>query len=147
MDAEAAALLKENPCCTCRKEVLDEEQALLCDICEWWEHLKCIKECDRPTAQCYNVLTESASKSIVFTCSRCRCKGTLVRRFFQAEVVLKSTHVQRDVYEWLLQEKQQQIDNVFMERDSLQLENKELEMCLEDTRREIDSLKIDRSWE
>ena len=34
-DAEAAALLKENLCSTCKKEVLDEEEALLCDICEW----------------------------------------------------------------------------------------------------------------
>ena len=144
MDAEAAALLKENPCSTCKREVLDEEEALLCDICEWWEHLKCIKECDRPTAQCYNVLTESPSKSIVFTCSRCRRKGTLARRLFQAEVALENTHVQRDVYERLLQEKQQQIDNVSMERDALQLEKKELETCLEDARREIDSLKIDK---
>ena len=49
MDAEAAALLKENLCSTCKREVLDEKEALLCDICEWWEHLQCIKECDRPT--------------------------------------------------------------------------------------------------
>ena len=95
MDAEAAALLKENLCSTCKREVLVEEEALLCDICEWWEHLQCIKEYDRPTAQCYNVLTESPSKSIAFTCSRCRRKNTLARRLFQAEVVLKSTQVQR----------------------------------------------------
>ena len=144
MDTEAAVLLKENPCSTCKKEALDEEEALLCDICEWWEHLQCIKECDRPTTQCYNVLTESASKSIVFICLRCRRKGTLARRLFQAEVALKSTHIQRYVYERLLQEKQQQIDNMSMECNALQLEKKELETCLEDTRRETDSLKIDR---
>ena len=49
MNAEAAALLKKNPCSTCKREVLDEEEALLRDICEWWEHLQCIKVCDRPT--------------------------------------------------------------------------------------------------
>ena len=135
-----SSCVTENPCSTCKKEVLDEEEALLCDICEWWEHFKCIKECDRPTAQCYNVLTESPSKSIVFTCSRCRRKGTLARRLFQAEVALENTHVQRDVYERLLQEKQQQIDNVSMERDALQLEKKNWK----DARREIDSVKIDK---
>ena len=43
MDAEAAALLKENPCSTCKRKVIDEEEALLCDVCVWWEHLQCIK--------------------------------------------------------------------------------------------------------
>ena len=116
MDVEAALLLKENPCSTCKKEVLDEEQALLCDICEWWEHLQCIKVCERPTIQCYNVLTELPCKSIVFTCSRCRRKGTLARWLFHSEVALKSTQVQKDVYERLLQEKQQQVDHVFMDK-------------------------------
>ena len=36
------------------------------------------------------------------------------------------------MYERLLQEKHKQIDNVSMERVALQLEKKELEMCLED---------------
>ena len=121
---------------------ISREETLLCDVCEWWEHLQCIKGCDRPTAQCYNVLTESPSKSIVFICWRCRRKGTLTSRLFQAEVLLESTHLQRDVYERLLQERQQQIDNVSMERDALQLEKKELEIRLEDARQEIDSLKI-----
>ena len=77
-------------------------------------------------------------------CSRCRHKGTLACRLFQAEAALKSMQVQRDVYERLLQEKQQQIDNVSMEHDALPLEKKELETRLEDARREIDSLKIDK---
>ena len=38
------------------------------------------------------------------------------------------------MYEWLLREKQKQIDNVSMEHDALQLEKKELEMRLEDAR-------------
>ena len=43
MDAEAAALFKENPCSTCKRKGMDEEEALLCDICVWWEHLQCSK--------------------------------------------------------------------------------------------------------
>ena len=35
MDAEAAALLKENPCSTCKKEVLEDQEVLLYDLCEW----------------------------------------------------------------------------------------------------------------
>lgn len=140
MDVEAALLLKENPCSTCKKEVLDDQQALLCDICEWWEHLQCIKVCDRPTAPCYNVLIESPCNSIVFTTSRCRRKGTLARRLLRAEVALEGTQVQRDMYEQLLLEKQQHIERVSMERDALQMENRDLEARLEDARQELDKL-------
>ena len=115
--------------------MLHDKQALQCNICECWEHLQCIKVCDRPTMQCYNALTESPCKSIVFTCSRCRRKGTLVRRIFQSEVALESTQVQRDVYERLLREKQQQVNHVSEKRDALQIEKKDLEMRLGDARR------------
>ena len=50
------------------------------------------------------------------------------------------------MYERLLQEKHKQIDNVSMECVALQLEKKELEMCLEDAQWEIDidSLRMDK---
>ena len=144
MDAEAAALLKENPCSTCKKEVLEDQEALLCDLCEWWEHVQCIKVCDRPTTQCYQVLTESPCNSIVFTCSRCRRKGTLARRLLRAETALESSQVQKDVYERLLQEKQQHIERVSIERDSLQMENADLEARLEHVRQQLDELRTER---
>ena len=108
MDVEIAAesLLKENLCSTCKEEVLDDQQALLCDICEWWEHAQCIKVCDRPTTPFYKVLIESPCNLIVFTCSWCRRKGALAHRLLPAEVALESTQTQRDVYERLLEEKQ-----------------------------------------
>ena len=75
MNTETAALLKKNLCSTCKREVLDEEEALLSDTYEWWEHLQCIKVCDKLTTQCYNVLSESPSKLIVFMCLMCKAQG------------------------------------------------------------------------
>ena len=53
-----------------------------------------------------------------------------MRRLIRAEVALKGTQVQRDVYERLLQEKQQYIERVSIERDVLQMENRDLEARL-----------------
>ena len=144
MDAEAASLLKENPCSTCEKEVLEDQEALLCDLCEWWEHVHCMKVCDRPSTQCYKALTELPCNSIVFTCSRCRRKGTLARRLLTAETALESTQVQKDVYERLLLEKQQHIERVSIEREALQMENADLEARLEQVRQQLDDLRTER---
>ena len=80
-------------CSTCQKEVEEGHEALQCDICERWEHLLCIKVCHRPTTECYNVLSASPSKALVFACSHCRHKGPLVRRLQQAETALESARV------------------------------------------------------
>ena len=54
----------------------------------------------------------------MFTCSLCRCKGTLARRLQQAEAVLDSTKVQLGMYKQLLDDKQRQIDRVTGTGDS-----------------------------
>ena len=72
MDAKGGSSLLQlamnttDPGSTCKREVLDMEQALFCDICEWWEHLDCIRVNDKLSQQCYNALIESRCNSIVF---------------------------------------------------------------------------------
>ena len=46
----------EDRCVTCGKEVKEDDEALQCDLGEVWEHLICIKVCDRPTNDCYAAL-------------------------------------------------------------------------------------------
>ena len=53
-------------------------------------------------------------------------------------------HKHRDVYERLLQEKQQHVDCVSLEHDVLQMENKELEAKLEHARKQLDELRIEK---
>ena len=60
-------------CITCKVEVKDEDQALQC---EGWEHIHCIKMCDKPSQACYEALMQTPCKALLFTCSW--CKGTLV---------------------------------------------------------------------
>ena len=155
MNADGASSLLQltmnttDPCSTCKKEVMESEQALFCDLCEWWEHLDCIRASDKPSQQCYNALTESRCTSIVFTCSRCRRKGTLARRLFQSEVTLESARSQLKSCERLLQERQQHLNLMCTDRDTLQLEIRELRAQLESARgacSERDALQVENKW-
>ena len=56
----------EDACVTCGEEVKEDNEALQCDLCEVWEHLKCIKVCIRPSHECYVAITQSVCKSLVF---------------------------------------------------------------------------------
>jgi len=153
VDAKGASSLLQlvmnitDPCSTYKKEVLDMEQALFCDrLCEWWEHLDCIRANDKPSQQCYNALTELKCNSIMFTCSCCRHKGTLAYRLCQSEVILKSIQSPLKSCERLLQERHQHLDRMCADRDVLQLEIKELLAQLEITqgaRSERDALQLD----
>ena len=80
----------------------------------------------------------------MFTCSRCRRKGTLARRLLRAETALESSQVQKDVYEQLLQEKQQHIECVSIECDALLMKNTDLEARFEHVRQQLDELRTER---
>ena len=51
-------------CGTCQKEVEQEERPFMCDLCEGWEHVACVRECDRPCEALYDALASCRSKSL-----------------------------------------------------------------------------------
>jgi len=120
------------PCTTCQVEVRDHDQALQCELYEQWEHVECIKVCDRPSLELYTVLSVLLSNAIVFTCT----SRVPSRHLAEAEITLSSLHTQINVYQQLLHkcqqllhECQQLVGCMTSERDGLQLlqlENAEL---------------------
>ena len=66
---------KQSACVMCGGELKDE--ALQCDLCNVWEHLRCIKVCNRLFHECYSALTQSVSMSLLFACMKCRYKSIL----------------------------------------------------------------------
>ena len=62
---EEAALNKVFPCSMCHEEVEDHDAALVHDVCEQWEHIECIKVCDRPSLELYTLLSVTSSKAFV----------------------------------------------------------------------------------
>ena len=78
-----------DPCVTCKSEVEADHKAMECDLCEQWEHLGCVKECDRPSEELYAALVRCrGSKSIQYVCSRCRKKGSVTKRMLEKDFEL-----------------------------------------------------------
>ena len=64
--------------CVTRKEVVSTEQpAMECDFCDSWEHVACVRECDRVDHELYEALMKSRSKNILYMCSKCRKLGPI----------------------------------------------------------------------
>jgi len=133
----------EDACVTCGEEVKEEDEALHCDLCEVWEHLKCIKVCDRPSHECY--VNTVGMQVTGFNCTKSRRKGTLVWWLLHAEVTLKSVQIQRNLYEQLLEEKCQKVDLLTFERDALKYEKERLESQPDEVRYELTALKLEHT--
>ena len=67
-------------CSTCGEDVRSDDKALLCDICETWEHQLCVYEKERLSDELYQSVTACSSKSIMYVCTPCRNKGSLSMR-------------------------------------------------------------------
>ena len=75
----------ENSCVTCSKEVGVEDRAMMCDLCEKWEHVECIRLGDRPTEALYTELVRCRTRSLVFSCTICWMKGSVMKRLVECE--------------------------------------------------------------
>jgi len=75
----------ENSCVICSNEVGVEDKALICDLCERWEHMECIQLSDQPTEALYAELVRCRTRSLIFTCTKCRTKGSMVKRLVESE--------------------------------------------------------------
>ena len=82
----------EYPCVVCKGDVGDKERTLQCETCEDWEHVDCIRECERPDGALYDALVRCRTKCLSFICTRCRKKGSLNKQFMKHDYEL--THVQ-----------------------------------------------------
>ena len=75
----------ENSCVTCSKDVGVEDQALMCDLCEKWEHVECIRLSDRPTEALYTELVRCRTRSLIVLCTKCRTNGSIMKRLVECE--------------------------------------------------------------
>jgi len=56
-----------------------------CNLCDSWEHVSCIRECDRVDTQLYEALMKSRSKNVLYVCSKCRKLGSIGKRIRKLE--------------------------------------------------------------
>ena len=82
-------------CGTCGSEVKPDQHGLQCDFCENWEHVECIRRPDRISDKLYAALVESRSKALLFCCTTCRRKGSIVNQLYKLQSDLAVVDGQR----------------------------------------------------
>ena len=58
--------------CHMQEVVSTEQPAMKCNFCDPWEHVSCVRECDRVDHELYEVLMESHNKNI------CTCVPSVI---------------------------------------------------------------------
>ena len=111
----------------CKVDVSDTEKAIQCELCEDWEHVDCIRECERPDSTLYEALVRCHTKCLSFICTRCRKKGSLIKQFMKCEYELAHARDERLASARLLEQaearaqaSEQTVVDLKQERDALQ---------------------------
>ena len=113
-------------CVSCKNNVGVEDKAILCDLCEQWEHVACMKQSDRPSEALYEAMVSCRSKALLFSCTACRKEGSIVKRLMKHELEcaraeyerLASARAMGDLEKQLYQLREE-IEKVTDERDRL----------------------------
>ena len=111
-------------CVTCRKEVSSKEKAILCEMCESWEHVACIRASERPSEALYEAMVSCRSKAVVFTFMSCRKRGSIVKRIMQHE--LESVHADEERSAHLLEQKGETVARLEAELEKIRIERDDL---------------------
>ena len=116
----------DNKCVSCKKEVAAEDKAMICDLCEEWEHVTCMRQSDRPTEALYDAMVSCRTKALIFSCTVCRKKGSIVKRLLQHEYESARAEDERLASARLLSDRDEQLcklreelEKVSGERDQL----------------------------
>ena len=113
-------------CVSCKNNVGVEDKAILCDLCEQWEHVACMKQSDRPSEALYEAMVSCRSKELLFSCTACRKEGSIVKQLMKHELdraraedeQLASPRAMGDLEKQLYQLREE-IGKVTNERDKL----------------------------
>ena len=112
----------DNGCVSCGKEVATDHKAILCDLCESWEHVECMRMGDRPSEALYEAMVSCRSKALTFTCTDCRKKGSITKRLMTLDYDSARAENERLASARLLEEKEQMVATLTQELEKLRYE-------------------------
>ena len=70
-------------CVSCKKPTTADEKPNMCDN---WEHIGCLRHCDKLSEELYEALKGCRSRALLYVCTRCRARGSVVKRLHEYEV-------------------------------------------------------------
>ena len=59
---------------------------MACDMCDNWEHVGCLRHSDTLSEELYEALKGCRSRAILYVCTQCRARGSVVKRLHEHEV-------------------------------------------------------------
>ena len=59
---------------------------MTCDVCNNWEHVGCVRHSDKLSNELYEALKTCRSRAILYVCTRCRGRGSIIKRLHECEV-------------------------------------------------------------
>ena len=68
---------------------------MACDVCDKWEHVGCLRHSDKLSKELYEALKGCRSRAILYVCTRCRAKGSIIKCLHEYEVDSACAHEQR----------------------------------------------------
>jgi len=122
------------PCVSCTKEVQINDYAIQCELCKSWEHIKCIREVDRPSEGLYAMLCELQCNTLWAVCSVCRGKGSITQKLSELETRLVLMDHQQQMSKLLLEEKERLVEHLQKELLEVKAERDKLSQLLEKQR-------------
>ena len=78
--------MMDSLCVSCKKTTTAEERAMACDVCNNWEHVGCLRHSDTLSEELYEALKGCRSRAILYVCTRCRARGSVIKRLHEHEV-------------------------------------------------------------
>jgi len=124
-----------NKCSTCGKAVRNDDKALLCELCDEWEHQTCVRQVDQLSEELYQSIMACTSKNIVYMCTACRNKGSPSKRLLKLEFECARINEQRLASEQLLDERQRTVDSLLRDKQELLREKQVLQDELRSVKR------------
>jgi len=67
----------DDRCVMCKEEVVTDDKAILCDVCESWEHVTCMRQSERPSEKLYEAMVSCRTKALVCMYAKFRKHGSL----------------------------------------------------------------------
>ena len=116
---------------SCGAETTAQDQAMACDLCEKWEHVSCLRQCDKLSGELYAALMGCRSKALLYVCTSCRKKGSIVKRLNAYEVDCARAHEQLLASAQTIDQLREQVAELKSDKRALQAQRESLEgeMC------------------
>ena len=113
-------------------------------MCDNWEHVGCLRYSDKLSDELYQAITGSRSRALLYVCTRCRAKGSIIKRLHEYEVESARAQEQRLASAQRFDELNERLRELREERQSLLHKQEALEKEVQSLHKQFVSLQVEK---